>query len=248
MEKQIFLSVIIPAYNEAERIVPTILETDGWLSRQGFHYEIIVVNDGSTDNTADIVKKIATKSAGIKLIDNFKNQGKGAVVKQGMLAARGEWRLFMDADNSTAISHFEKMLPLIKQGYDIIIGSRDSKDAKGAKQAVRQPWLKILFGNIGNLIIQFLAVPGIWDTQCGFKCFSQESAEKIFSQSLIKKWGFDVEALFLARKLGYRIGIIPVYWKNDPRSHVSWKGYVRTFKEVIQVKINWWRGRYKVDF
>ena len=246
MEKQIFLSVIIPAYNEAERIMPTLLEADGWLSKQGFHYEILVVNDGSTDKTAELVRRVSSKSANIRLIDNFENQGKGAVVKQGMLAAKGDWRLFMDADNSTTVDHFEKMLPLIDKGYKVIIGSRDSKDARGARQAVKQHWLKILFGNLGNLFIQFMAVPGVWDTQCGFKCFSRGAAEDIFPQLLIKKWGFDVEALFLARKFGYRIGAIPVYWKNDPRSHVGWKGYLRTFKEVVQIRVNWWRGKYKI--
>ncbi len=246
MEKEIFLSVIIPAYNEENRIVPTLLSTDSWLSGKGFEYEILVVNDGSTDKTKEVVQKVIGNTKNIKFIDNFRNQGKGAVVKQGMLLAKGQWRLFMDADNSTTIDHFEKMIPLAKQGYDVIIGSRDSKDAKGAKQAVKQPFLKRLFGNLGNLIIQFIAVWGIWDTQCGFKAFSKEAARDIFSRALIKKWGFDVEALFLAKKLGYKIGIIPVYWKNDPNSHVSWKGYLVSFKEVLQVRINYWKKKYNL--
>ncbi len=246
MEKQIFLSVIIPAYNEQNRIAPTLLDVDSWLSKQEFDYEILVVNDGSTDKTKEVVQKISQTSPKVKLIDNFKNQGKGAVVRQGMLTAKGQWRLFMDADNSTTIDHFEKMLPLIKQDYDVVIGSRDSKDVKGAKQAVKQSWLKRLFGNLGNLVIQIVAVPGIWDTQCGFKAFSQEAAQEIFSRSLIKKWGFDVEALFLARKLGYKIGIIPVYWKNDPNSHVSWKGYLISFKEVFQIRFNYWQKKYNL--
>ncbi len=244
MENQIFLSVIIPAYNEQNRIAPTLLDVDSWLSKQDFNYEILVINDGSTDKTKEVVQKISQISSKIQLIDNFKNQGKGAVVKQGMLTAKGQWRLFMDADNSTTINHFEKIIPLIKQNYDIVIGSRDSKDAKGAKQAIKQPLIKRLFGNLGNLVIQIVAVPGIWDTQCGFKAFSQRAARDIFSRSLIKKWGFDVEALFLARKLGYKIGVIPVYWKNDPNTHVSWKGYLITFKEVFQIRLNYWQKKY----
>jgi len=244
MEKEIFLSVIIPAYNEEKRIAPTLLAADGWLSKQGFSYEILVVNDGSTDKTKEVVENIARKSGHIKLIDNFQNQGKGAVVKQGMLAAKGKWRLFMDADNSTTIDHFEKMIPFIEKGYDVIIGSRDPKDAKGAKQAVKQPFLKIVLGNIGNLIIQILAVPGIWDTQCGFKCFSARATTDIFPRLLVRRWAFDVEALFLAKKLGYKIGIIPVYWRNDPNSHVGWKGYLISLKEVLQIRINAWKGKY----
>lgn len=238
MTKEIFLSVIIPCYNEEKRIVSTVLATDGWLSQQKFSYEILVVNDGSKDKTASVVRKLMENTPKLQLIDNFENKGKGAVVKQGMLLAKGNYRLFMDADNSTTIDHFEKMMPLIAEGYEVIIGSRDNKDASGARQAVKQPFYRRLIGNFGNLFIQIMAVPGIWDTQCGFKCFSRKAALDIFSRCQISGWAFDVEVLFLARKLGYKIGIIPVYWRNDPRSHVSWRAYFSVLKDVIKIRLN----------
>jgi len=180
------------------------------------------------------------------LIDNFENRGKGAVIKQGMLAAEGDFRLFMDADNSTDLSHFEKMIPYIEEGYDIIIGSRDKKDAAGATQAVPQSFIKRLLGNLGNILIQIFAVPGIWDTQCGFKCFSKKAVSDIFPRLTINRWGLDIEILALAKKMNYKIAIIPVFWKNSPGSKVGFKGYLRTLKELFQI---WWRmvtNKYKI--
>jgi len=241
---EIFLSVIIPAYNEEKRISQTLLAIDHYLSAQPYSYEILVVNDGSTDRTAQIVKNFQKLIKNLKLIDSQPNHGKGYVVRLGMLKAQGKYRLFMDADNSTSIDHFEKMLPYLEEGYQVVIGSRDKKDAPGARQAVPQSFLKRQLGNLGNILIQLLAVPGIWDTQCGFKCFEEEAAKDIFSRCLIDRWGFDIEALALARWLGYKIAIIPVYWINDPHSHVSWKAYLRTLGELFQIKWNLWRGKY----
>ncbi len=234
-----YLSVIIPAYNEEKRLGPTLLDVDKYLSEKKFKSEIIVVNDGSTDKTVEIVKHFSQLIPNLKLIDNYQNQGKGAVVRQGMLAAEGDYRLFMDADNSTAIGdHFEKMIPFIDEGYEIIIGSRDWKDAEGAKQAVKQPFLKRLLGNAGNILIQIFAVPGIWDTQCGFKCFSRKAVQDIFPKLTINRWALDIEILALAKKLNYKIAVIPVYWKNSPDSKVGLRGYIRTFRELFQI---WWR-------
>lgn len=243
MEK-IYLSVIIPAYNEGKRISKTLLDIDHYLSKQDYSYEILVINDGAKDNTAQVVNKFTDLVKNLRLIDNKKNHGKGWVVKQGMLEAKGEIRLFMDADNATTIDHFEKMIPLFKQGNDIVIGSRDKKDAKGAKQAVPQTFLKRQLGNFGNLLIQLVAIPGIWDTQCGFKAFSAKAAKKLFGKGSIDRWGFDIEILALARKFKYQIGIIPVYWINDPQSHVSLKGYLNTFRELFKIKWNLIRGKY----
>jgi glycosyltransferase involved in cell wall biosynthesis len=243
MEK-VYLSVIIPAYNEEKRISNTLLDIDHYLSKQDYSYEIIVVSDGSKDKTCQIVKKFTDLIKNLRLIDNKENHGKGWVVKQGMLEAQGEIRLFMDADNATTIDHFEKMIPLFEQGYQVVIGSRDKKDAAGAKQAVPQSFLKRQLGNMGNILIQLLAVSGIWDTQCGFKAFQAKAAQDIFSRSQIDRWGFDIEALALARKLGYRIGIIPVNWVNDPDSRVSWKGYLNTFRELFKIKWNFITHKY----
>ena len=242
--ENIYLSVIIPAYKEERRISKTLLDIDQYLSKQDYSYEIIVVNDGSKDKTAEVVNKFANIIKHLKLIDNKENHGKGWVVRQGMLEAKGEIRLFMDADNATTIDHFEKMRPLFEQGYQVVIGSRDSKDVAGAKQEVSQSFLKRLLGNSGNLLIQLLAVSGIWDTQCGFKAFSAKSAQKVFKKCQIDRWGFDIEALALARKFNYKIGIIPVKWVNDPDSRVSWKGYLNTFRELFKIKWNLIRNKY----
>jgi len=242
---KIHLSVIIPAFNEEKRLSRTLLAVDKYLSEQKYGYEIIVVNDGSTDNTAGITKKFSYLIKNLKLIDNKKNHGKGWVVRQGMLESEGEIRLFMDADNATTIEHFDKMTSFFKKGYAGVIGSRDKKDIKGAKQAVAQSFFKRQLGNFGNLLIQMMAVPGIWDTQCGFKAFTGKAAESIFSRGKIDRWGFDIEALFLARKLGLKIGLIPAVWVNDPDSKVNLKGYLNTFKELLVIRLNSIRGKYK---
>lgn len=246
-----YLSVIIPAYNEEERIGKTLRRVDAYLKEQVFSAEIIVVIDGAKDNTANVVTDLSSVILNLRLIDRKENRGKGYTVREGMIAAKGEIRLFTDADNSTDISHFDKMKPLFNpsipsgQVYDIVICSRDKKDVVGATQAVPQPFFKRQLGNMGNLFIQLFAARGIWDTQCGFKAFRAEAAERIFSAAKIDRWGFDVEVLALARKFGYKIGIVPAYWINDPKSHVKLSGYLQVLWETL--KIWWWlrTGGYK---
>ncbi len=246
MPREIYLSVIIPAYNEEKRIGATLLAVDKYLSTQEYSYEIIVVSDGSTDKTVDVVQKYKQLVKNLEIIDNLENKGKGGVVRQGMLAARGKYRIFMDADNSTSIDHIEKMRPFFTEGCDIVIGSRDSKDVVGASQAVPQSFRRRMIGNIGNLLIQLFAVPGIWDTQCGFKAFSAEAVRDIFPRLKINRWGFDIEILAIAKRLGYKVGTIPVHWQNDPRSHVSFMGYLNTFRELFIVRWNLWRNKYGI--
>lgn len=244
--REIYLSVIIPAYNEEQRIGATLLAIDKYLSAQKYSYEIIVVSDGSTDKTVDVAQKYKQLVKNLEVIDNLENKGKGGVVRQGMLSASGKYRVFMDADNSTSLDHLEKMLPLLQSEYHIVIGTRDPKDAKGSSQAVPQPFRRRLIGNVGNLLIQLVAVPGIWDTQCGFKGFSAEAVRDIFPRLKINRWGFDIEILAIAKRLGYKIGIIPIYWQNDPRSHVSFFGYLNTFRELFIVRWNLWRNKYGI--
>jgi len=241
---KIFLSVVIPAYNEEKTISDTLLDIDHYLSKQDYTYEIVVVSDGSKDKTAQVFKKLSELVKNSRIIDNKENHGKGWVVRQGMLEAKGQIRLFMDMDNATTVNHFEKMIPLFEKGYDVVIGSRDKKDAPGARQAVPQPFHKRLVGNTGNLVIQLVAVPGIWDTQCGFKAFTAKAAEDIFSRGRIDRWSFDVEVLALAKKLNYKIGMVPVHWINNPNSRVSWKSYFRTFYEVFKIRWNLIIGKY----
>lgn len=246
MPREIYLSIIIPAYNEEQRIGATLLVIDKYLSAQKYSYEILVVSDGSTDKTVDVAQKYRQLIKNLEVIDNLENKGKGGVVRQGMLKARGNYRVFMDADNSTSMDHFEKMRPLFAQDYQIVIGTRDSKDAQGAAQAVSQPFHRRLIGNLGNLLIQLVAVPGIWDTQCGFKGLSANAVQDIFPRLTINRWGFDIEILAVAKRLGYKIGMVPVYWQNDPRSHVSFMGYLNTFRELFIVRLNLWRNVYGI--
>lgn len=242
MSERPYLSVIIPAYNEAERISNTLLAIDKYLSHQPYPYEILVVVDGAKDNTAEVVRKFSTLIKNLSIIDNKENKGKGAVVAQGMLAAHGEARLFMDADNSTSIDQVANLLPFFSQGYDVVIGSRR---VKGSKIAKHQGFVRELAGRIGNLIIQIFAVPGVRDTQCGFKAFSAKAAEDIFKRLTITRWGFDVEILAVARQLGYKIKQVPIIWINDEKSHVGTGAFVEVLIDTLKVRLNIWRGLYK---
>lgn len=244
MSKQPFLSVIIPAYNEEARIRKTLDAVHAYLSRQRYSWEIVIVIDGAQDDTLGVVTDFAGDRSGIRWIDRQENRGKGYTVREGMLHARGQLRLFTDADNSTDISHFDAMLPLFEAGNDVVIGSRDAKDVPGARQAVPQPWLKRTLGNLGNLFIQLVAVPGIWDTQCGFKAFTAAAAEAVFSRARIDGWVFDIEALALARQLNYRIAIIPTHWIDDADTHVSLRHYIDSLLETVRLRWNLMRGAY----
>jgi len=243
MDKKPYLSVIIPAYNEVKRLPLTLMDIDKHLSRAKYTYEILVVNDGSTDNTVEVVKRFESIIKNLRLVDNQKNKGKGGVVKQGMLEAKGDYRLFTDADNSTSITHFNKMIPYFKEGYEVVVGSRD---VEGSELHPAQPWYKRFLGNMGNLFIQALVLPGIWDTQCGFKCFSREAALKIFSLQKTSGWGFDVEILSLAKNLGYKIKEIPVVWINDIRSKVGWSAYFKVLMETVKIRVWLWRDIYEI--
>ncbi len=238
MPQDVFLSVIVPAYNEAERLPQTLERFNTYLSATGFTYEILVALDGPSDRTREVLRKMLPAIPQLKVIDRPVNHGKGFTVKEGMLTAAGRIRLFADADNSTDIAHFEKMQPFFNEGYDLVIASRNSKDAPNAEEAVPQVWYKRWTGRLGNLIVQLFAVPGIWDTQCGFKAFRAEVAERIFSNTEIEGWGFDIEVLALARALNYKIGIIPAHWINDPRSHVRPFDYLRVFGDTLRVRAN----------
>jgi len=233
-----FLSVIIPAYNEEKRITQTLCAVYDYLTAQPFCWEILVVLDGPQDNTLQKVTTFAADKPHIRWIDRRENRGKGYTVRQGMLAARGQIRLFTDADNSTDISHFDQMRPLFAAGKDVVICSRDPKDVPGARQVVPQPFVKRLLGNLGNLFIQLVAVPGIWDTQCGFKAFTQEAAEKLFAVSRIDGWAFDTEILALARRYHYPVGIVPAYWVDDAKTNVRLFHYIDSLLETL--KIRWY--------
>ena len=186
------LSVIIPAYNEEKRIASTLQNINEYLQKQSYQYEILVLVDGAKDNTAQVVRDLETNMPNARLIDNKENKGKGGVVRQGMLEATGDVRMFMDADNSTTVDHIEKFLPFFEEGYDIVIGSRR---IKGSDIAVHQPFIRDFLGGVFRLIVHSIVPLGVTDSQCGFKAFSASATETIFPKQTIMRWAFDVEIL-----------------------------------------------------
>ncbi len=239
-----YLSLIIPAYNEEERITESLIAMETYLQQQTYSWEMLIVIDGATDNTLQMVKTFAAAKPRIRWIDRQENHGKGYTVREGMLAARGQIRLFSDADNSTDMSHFDQMIPLFEKGADVVICSRDPKDASGAGQAVPQPLFKRFLGNSGNLFIQLVAVPGIWDTQCGFKAFTARAAEAIFPPARINGWGSDIEMLALARRFKYEIEIVPAHWIDQAGTHVRSIDYLGTLTEALRVRWYLLSGTY----
>ncbi len=235
-ENETFLSVIIPTYNEEKRLPKTLAEIDKYLKNQAYHYEIIVVNDGSKDRTVEVVRSRTLNIKNLKLIDNKENRGKGDAVRRGMLEAKGKYRLFTDADNSTSIDQVEKMWPEFKSGFSVIIGSRD---VRGAILDPPQPYFRRFTGEAFKLFRKLIV--GLWkiqDTQCGFKCFTKEAAEKIFPKCKINRFAFDPEILIISKKLGYKIKEVPVYWKNDPESKVKLKSIFKMALDLIKIRWN----------
>ncbi len=235
-----YLSWIIPAYNEERRIAKTLREVDAYLRSKNFPdgYEIIVADSSSRDRTAEIVAGLASSISSLRLL-SVENHGKGWAVKQGMLAAQGQFRLFSDADNSTAPEYFAAMIPFFNRGCDLVISSRDPRDAPGASRGREpEPWHRQTLSKLGNLIIQLFGVRGIWDTQNGFKAFTAKAAEAIFSRSRVSGFAFDIEVLALARRLGFRIGIIPIRWRFDPDSKVTLAAYLAVFRDVFRIRWN----------
>jgi dolichyl-phosphate beta-glucosyltransferase len=241
--EKIHLSIIIPAYNEKKRLPKTLKEINNYLKNQFYLSEIIVVSDGSTDGTTKIVRDLVGEIKNLKLIEFKVRQGKGFGVKTGILEAKGKYRIFTDADNSTSIDQIEKMWPYLKEGYDVVIGSRD---IKGAVLAVPQPLIrKIVLGEGFKLLRKIII--GLWeiqDTQCGFKCFTEKAAEEIFPKLTIDRFGFDPEALVIAEKLGYKIKEIPIVWINDAASKVKFKNIIEMFLETIKIRLNLISGKY----
>lgn len=239
-----YLSVIIPAYNEARRITPTLEAIYTYLSAQPFSWELLIALDGPTDNTLSIVETFAADKEHVRWLDRRVNRGKGYTLREAMLAAKGQIRLFTDADNSTDITHFEKMKPFFAQGADVVIASRDSKDVPDARQAVPQPGFKRFLGNAGNLLIQLLVVPGIWDTRCGFKAFSAAAAEQVFAVTQMNGWSIDDEALALARRFGYTIRMVAANWIDAEGTHVSRMDYLKNILEAVRIRWNLLTGVY----
>ncbi len=240
MFEKIHLSVVLPAYNEEKRIAETLRDLDDYLGRQKYTSEVVVISDGSSDKTVEVVRGLNISR--VRVIDNKENHGKGYVVRQAMLDARGEYRLFMDADNSTKITELENFWPYFNEGYEIVIGSIE---VEGSSIHETAAWYRRVLGRLAKLVIRLLLIWDIHDTQRGFKCFTAKSVKAIFSKQTIERWGFDMEVLKIARVQGFKIKELPVQWSNPAGSKVTLGAYVSSFRELLKIKWNSLRGRYK---
>jgi dolichyl-phosphate beta-glucosyltransferase len=241
--QRVDLSIVIPAYNEERRLPKTLDSIHAYLNSQTYQSEIIVVDDGSTDRTAEIVNECARQYPRLRLLSNGKNRGKGFSVRHGMLEARGEIALFSDADLSTPIEETKKLLAAIQlQGYDGAIGSRavDRSLIATHQSAVRE-----MAGILFNWMVRWIMGIQFSDTQCGFKAFRRERARIIFEQQRIERFGFDPEILFLAKRNGLRVAEVPVRWSHDPATKVRVAADgLRMFLELILIRWNAARGLY----
>ncbi len=235
MSEKPYLSVVVPAYKEEHRIHKILDAIIKFQEKQSYQIEIIIVLDGSPDNTKMQAQKYYGVIPNIRIIDRKENKGKGYTVKEGILAAKGDWILFSDADNSTPISQVNKLLEHTKDNH-VLIGSRY---IQGSKLARPQPFYRIWGSRFLNLIIQLFAVPGIKDTQCGFKLFEYKAAKEIFNHMTFNRWSFDIEILAIARHLGYKITEVGITWYDDPHSQVNpIKDGLRMIKDAWQVRKN----------
>lgn len=231
------LSVVIPAYNEEQRLPATLERIAAYLDTQPWPYEIVVADDGSSDGTGNVVEAAAARNPSIRLLRYTPNHGKGYAVRYAMPRAAGQYLLMSDADLSTPIEEVHKLWARLEDGAEIAIGSRALRDSN---LAVHQPLLREMIGRTFNLVVRILAVPGIADTQCGFKLFRREAALALFPQLTIDGWCFDVEALYLARRLGYRIDEVPVTWINSPNTKVNvLRDFRRTVSELLRIRSTW---------
>lgn len=235
---KVFLSVVIPAFNEESNLVPTLNSVFDYLKKQDYSWEVIVVNDGSKDHTKDLVLAFQKSSLKLVLLDFPENHGKGFAVNQGVLRSRGELVLFMDADNSTKINEIEKAIPLLQGNiasatFDVVIGSRR---LPGSKILKPQPMIRRLLGEVFRFYAKFLFGFSFDDTQAGFKVFNQK-AKKIFSFQTIWRWGFDVELLWLAKKMKFKLKEIPIDWENSPKTHVSLFGAANMLLELLKIRL-----------
>jgi len=238
------LSVVIPAFNEEKRLRATVLKVIDYFERRGLRdFEVIVVDDGSRDNTAESVGDLASEGK-IRILRNEKNRGKGYSVRRGVLDSSGGYILFSDADLSTPIEEYEKLRAALDAGSaDIAIGSRALKDSEVIKH---QPFYRETMGKVFNRIARALTFKKIRDSQCGFKLFRRDAAKKLFSISKTDGFAFDAEIIFLAQKMGIGVAEIPVKWVNSPNSRVNpLRDSLNMFFEILKIRIRWMKGEYK---
>ncbi|MBX4191184.1 MAG: glycosyltransferase family 2 protein [Candidatus Doudnabacteria bacterium] len=234
------LSVIIPAYNEEKRIERTLHDVNNYLEKQDYGYEIIVVDNNSNDRTSEVVKKLESTSVKHAKILKQTVRGKGAAVKMGVEHAVGEFVMFMDADNATPISEIEKFWPTLNSGIEVVIGDRYMDQRHEAKQ----PWFRTILSRGSNLLIQFVLVPHINDTQAGFKAFKTSAAKEIFKHITIYGWAFDMELLAIALKLSYRIKAVPITREEHGGSTVPATAFIQSLRDLFIIKWNALTGKY----
>jgi len=252
MSNKPYLSVVIPSYNEMENLKNKVLEkVVDYLKNQDYTWELILTDDGSEDGTLKKLHQFAKKYPRVSVLENI-HAGKGPTVKAGMLTAKGEWRLFTDFDQSTPLFEIEKLWPRIKQNYEVIIGSREMVGSIRDEE----PWYRHLMGRGFNILVQILAIPGILDTQCGFKLFSAQATNLLFNQLHIYgqqeqrgdafTGAFDVELLYLAKKHGLKICEVPIEWHHHETDRVDpIKDSLRMLRDIVWIRIADLKGKYK---
>jgi glycosyltransferase involved in cell wall biosynthesis len=239
---EITYSIVIPAYNEGHRLGATLDKVLGYVREQGWNAEVVVVNDGSRDNTAELVRSFAAKDPALRLLENPGNRGKGYAVRNGMLNARGEIVVFSDADLSSPIEEMPKLLAALAAGADIAIGSRW---LRAELQTHRQSLHRQLFGRIFNGLNRVILGLQFKDTQCGFKAFTRRAAQMILPLQRIERWGFDPEILFLARKFGLRVDEVAVHWGHVGGTRINpLLDGARMFQEMVRIRWYDLEGKY----
>jgi dolichyl-phosphate beta-glucosyltransferase len=238
--RELTLSIIIPAYNEEERLPRTLKSIHDFLSRQSYLAEVLVVENGSSDRTLDIAREYEREMSEVRAL-HCDQRGKGWAVIQGMQAARGRYRFICDADLSMPIDEVNRFFPPRHEDSAVVIASRE---ATGAKR-IGEPEYRHIIGRVFNAMVRWIALPGLQDTQCGFKCFRADAAQDIFKCMTIKGWTFDVEALVIARRLGYSIQEVPITWHYNPNSKVKVvKDSFIMARDLLYIRLNVLRGRY----
>jgi glycosyltransferase involved in cell wall biosynthesis len=234
------LSIVIPAYNEQARLPYTLSELQAFVCDEKLDCEIIVVDNGSTDATSVVIQQAMARFPTLRLLRTDR-RGKGLAVRTGMLAARGAVALFADADLSWSLEELVRFPALVTPETPVVVGSREGQGA----QRRGEPSYRHLMGRVFNGVVQMLAVPGIDDSQCGFKAFAADAARAIFRRQTIDGFGFDVEVLFLARRLGYGVRVVPLGWEHKHNSRVEpLRDTVGMLADVLRVRLNEWGGRY----
>ncbi len=239
-EEPILLSIVIPVHNEKTRLPSALAKIDAFLAEQPYRAELVIVENGSSDDTVAIAERFAADHPYVRVF-KLDTRGKGLAVRHGMIEARGQYRFMCDVDFSMPVDEISHFLPPALEGYDIAIGSRE------APGAVRydEPFYRHLIGRVFNLLVKILALPYFEDTQCGFKCFTAEVAQDIFPLQRINGIGFDVESLYIAKKRGYKVVEVPINWyyNNDSRMKLV-QDSLAIVREIFEIRKNWRDGVY----